>query len=177
MSKKMNDILATFTLKKDKKVSNLVVTQKQFRFKCKRCAVLCCKLGGPELLEHDVKRIEATGYSIKDFLDPSKKTEFNLTSVLGALKTREDGSCVFLKQNNNTDYIDCSIYKVRPVLCRIYPFMIERLDQNKMAIKFIPCCKGLNNPEGKILDDKFFSRKLNEFMELAYLADKLDKDL
>ena len=174
----MNDILAIFTLnKKTKKASNLLITQKQFRFKCKRCAALCCKLGGPELLEHDVKKIEATGYSRKDFLEPSKKTGFNLTRAVGALKTREDGSCVFLTQNSNMECINCSIYEVRPVLCRIYPFTIERLDQNKMAIKFIPCCKGLNNPEGKILEEKFFSRKLNEFMELGYTTDKLCKNL
>ncbi len=168
----MNDTLAIFTLnKKTKKASDLVVTQKQFRFKCKRCATLCCKLGGPELLEYDVKKIEATGYQRKDFLESSEKTGFNLTRAVGFLKTREDGSCVFLTQNSNMNYFNCNIYKVRPVLCRIYPFMIESLDQNKMAIKIIPCCKGLNNPEGKILDEKFFSRKLNEFIELDYPTD------
>lgn len=168
----MNDTLGIFTLnKKTKKASDLEVTQKQFRFKCKRCATLCCKLGGPELLEYDVKKIETTGYQRKDFLESSEKTGFNLTRAVGFLKTREDGSCVFLTQNSNMNYFICSIYKVRPVLCRIYPFMIESLDQNKMVIKFIPCCKGLNNPEGKILDEKFFSRKLNQFTKLGYPID------
>jgi Fe-S-cluster containining protein len=168
----MNDTLAIFTLnKKNQKASDMLVTQKQFRFKCERCAALCCKLGGPELLEHDAKKIEATGYKRKDFLEQTKKTGFNLIRAIGALKTREDGSCIFLTQNSNKSHINCSIYEVRPVLCRIYPFMIESLDQKKMAIKFIPCCKGLNNPEGKILDEKFFSEKLNEFMELGYPTD------
>ena len=166
----MNDTLAIFTLdKKNKKISNLLVTQKQFRFRCLRCADLCCRLGGPELLEDDVKRIEATGHSRKYFLEPEKMNQSTLTHAVGTLKTRKDGSCIFLTQNSEMEII-CSIYKFRPMLCKIYPFIIESLHQNKIALKFIPCCKGLNNPEGKILDEKFFSELLNEFIDLTDLS-------
>ena len=162
----MKDILAICTLdKKTKKISNVLVTHKQFRFKCTRCADLCCKLGGPELLEDDVKRIEATGYSRKYFLESEKMNRSILTNVVGTLKTRKDGSCIFLTQNTEMEII-CSVYEFRPVLCKVYPFMIESLHPNTIAFKFIPCCKGLNNPEGKILDENFFSRMLNEVIEL-----------
>ncbi|KON33178.1 hypothetical protein AC477_01860 [miscellaneous Crenarchaeota group-1 archaeon SG8-32-1] len=162
----MNYTLATITLSKNKNISKLLVTQKQFRFKCKRCADLCCKLGGPELLEEDVKRIEASGYLRKHFLLSEKMHTSGLTHAVGALKTKNNGSCIFLSENHQMENI-CSIYEFRPVLCRIYPFKIERLNQNTTVLKFIPCCKGLNNPEGKILDEKFFSRLLNKFIKLV----------
>jgi len=166
LNKKMNDTLAIITLNKNKKISNLLVTQKQFRFKCKRCAALCCKLGGPELLEDDVKRIEASGYSRKYFLVLEKMCRSGLTRAVGALKTKDDGSCIFLTQNNQMENI-CSIYEFRPLLCRIYPFMIESIKPDTFVLKFIPCCKGLNNPEGKILTEKFLSIVSNELIKLA----------
>jgi hypothetical protein len=42
------------------------------RFKCKRCAIFCCKLDGPKLTARDVERLKKTGRCETDFLDVAK---------------------------------------------------------------------------------------------------------
>ena len=167
VQQKMDDIVALITLDpKNRKITDLKVTQKQFRFKCNRCAALCCKLGGPKLTEKDAKKIEAAGYPDKDFLESTNGNNKSLPLAVGDLKTREDGSCIFLQQNSERNGFKCIIYDFRPVLCRLYPFKLENLDYNRIALKFIPCCNGLNNPKGKMIDKKFVSNILNEIEEL-----------
>ncbi|MCJ7613537.1 YkgJ family cysteine cluster protein [Candidatus Bathyarchaeota archaeon] len=163
----MDDILALITLEsKNRKITDLSVTQKQFRFKCKRCAALCCKLGGPVLTKTDAARIEAAGYPVKDFLEPVNRDNKSLLLAIGGLKSREDGSCTFLQQDVDRNCFKCGIYDFRPTLCRLYPFRLESLDYNRIALKFIPCCNGLNNPEGKMLDEEIVSTILHEVTEL-----------
>jgi Fe-S-cluster containining protein len=163
----VNDVLAQITLDpKPGKAADLSIVQKSFRFKCTRCAALCCKLGGPALTKKDVDRIKDAGYRVKDFLEP---TNGKRSSVLlsGDMKSREDGSCVFLEFDAELNCYKCGIYDIRPLLCRFYPFSLEIDDSNCIALKFIPCCKGLNNPEGEPLDEKFVSNNLLELLPEA----------
>jgi Fe-S-cluster containining protein len=157
----MNDVVAVITLDpENRQICDLKLAQNQFRFKCKRCAALCCKLGGPVLTRKDAERIEAAGYDAKDFVEP--KNGDSLPHVVGGLKTREDGSCIFLDFDAEQNSFHCGIYDSRPALCRLYPFSFERLEGNRVALKFIPCCMGLNNPEGKVLDEEFVSATILE---------------
>jgi Fe-S-cluster containining protein len=158
----MNDIVAVITLDpKNKRITDLKLTQSHFRFKCKRCAILCCKLGGPLLTRKDAEMIEKAGNPVKDFLEPINQNIEDLP-IIGALKTRPDSSCIFLRFDPEKNCFQCSIYDNRPSLCRLYPFSFESLGSNCVALKFIPCCMGLNNPEGKVLDKKFVSNRLLE---------------
>jgi len=148
----MDDVIAVITFEiKNRKITDLKTTKTKFRFKCKRCAALCCKLGGPVITRRDAERIDAAGYRVKDFLEPT-----------GGLKTRADGSCIFLEFDNEKNYFQCGIYDHRPALCRLYPFSFEELGSNRVALKIIPCCRGLNTAEGKVLDKKFVSDRLLE---------------
>jgi Fe-S-cluster containining protein len=157
----MNDVVAVITLdSQDKKIIDLKLAQKQFRFKCKQCATLCCKLGGPVLTRKDTELIEAAGHPIIDFLEPTKSE--GASAMYGSLKSREDGSCIFLQQDTERDGFKCGIYDFRPTLCRLYPFSFERLDTNRIALRYIPCCMGLNNQEGKVLDREYVSSHLLE---------------
>ena len=167
----MNETLALITLdNKLRKVADLSLEQKHFRFKCRRCAALCCKLGGPVLTRKDVEQIENAGYSVKDFLEPVNRNIKGSPLVYGNLKSREDGSCIFLEFDSELNCHKCSIYDFRPVLCRLYPFSFEMIDSNRIALKYIPCCRGLNNREGELLNEKFVSiyllEPLLEAMEL-----------
>ncbi|MCW4016987.1 MAG: YkgJ family cysteine cluster protein [Candidatus Bathyarchaeota archaeon] len=163
----MDDIVALITLDpKTRAITDLSVTQKQFRFKCKRCAVLCCKLGGPPLTKKDIEQIEKAGYAKKDFLEPTNRNAENLPQMCGTLKTRPDGSCIFLQQDLEQNCFTCSIYDYRPSLCRLYPFSLENLDSKRIALKIIPCCMGLNNPEGNVLDYKFVSCYLEHLLDV-----------
>ena len=112
------------------------------------------------LTRKDAELIEAAGYVAEDFVEPLKGNA--LPHVVGALKTRADGSCIFLDFDAEQNCFQCGIYDSRPALCRLYPFSLEILNSNRVALKFIPCCMGLNDPEGKVLDEEFVSSNLLE---------------
>jgi len=78
----------------------------------------------------------------------------------GSLRNRKDGSCIFLKFDAKQNRYECSIYDFRPILCRLYPFDFDRVGSNIIVLKFIPCCRGLNNPNGKLVDEKFITNHL-----------------
>jgi Fe-S-cluster containining protein len=159
----MNDVVAVITFdSKSRKITELKPTQKHFRFKCRRCATLCCKLGGPVLTRKDVEVIEDAGYPVKCFLEPVNRDLKGLPPVCGGLKSREDGSCIFLKFDVERNCHKCGIYDFRSALCRLYPFSFESLGSNSIALKIIPCCMGLNNQDGELLDENFVSNNLLE---------------
>jgi len=85
----------------------------------------------------------------------------------GSLKNKEDGSCIFLKFKVEGDRYECSIYDSRPALCRLYPFDFDRTGPNSIILKVIPCCRGLNNPDGEIVDERFITSHLLEALREA----------
>lgn len=146
---------------KTEQIVDITFYKRNFRFQCKRCATFCCKLGGPNLNERDVQRIKEAGYATDNFLEPITKRGSNNVLKMGSRPgTREDGSCIFLRFNDKLKVYECSIYDVRPVLCRIYPFEFERIDFNSFMLRFIPCCKGLDSPDGELVDESFVSNYL-----------------
>ena len=66
------------------------------------------------------------------------------------VKRKSDGSCFFLTKENK-----CSIYDVRPSVCRLEPFTIIDYDAEKNKIElalnfpFTCCCEGVSN-EGTV---------------------------
>lgn len=172
----MSDVLAMIILDSNlRKVNGLYIEQKGFQFKCTRCAALCCKLGGPALTKEDVKRIKDAGYIETDFLEPTNEIESS-TLLSGDMRSEKDGSCVFLEFDVKLDCYKCSIYDFRPLLCQLYPFSFEIEDSHRAVLKFIPCCMGLNNPGGELLDEKFVSNYLLEpLLEAVKLHKKGEK--
>lgn len=115
--------------------------------------------------------MKQAGYDMKDFLGPASNNEFKgLPITRGRLRNREDGSCIFLKFCVEEDRYECSIYDFRPALCRLYPFDFDRAGPNSITLKLIPCCRGLNNPNGELVDEEFVNNHvlsaLLEVMEL-----------
>jgi len=154
----LNETLARITINPEtRQVKDLSLRQK-LRFKCRRCAIFCCRLGGPWLTEKDIERIKEAGYDVKDFLEPALNNKFkSLPITRGILKNKEDGSCVFLKFDAKKNHYECLIYDFRPVLCRLYPFDFEKIGPNSIVLKLIPCCRGLNNPDGEPVDEEFIT--------------------
>jgi len=129
-------------------IMNLTLHEKRLRFKCQQCAVFCCKLGGPRLSEKDVERIRQVGHRVEEFVDGNR------------LKNKEDGSCIFLNFNQQKEVYECAIYDFRPALCRLYPFSLEKRGSNSFVLKLIPCCNGLNSPDGELVKEKFIINHL-----------------
>jgi Fe-S-cluster containining protein len=163
----LNDILATITTDSESgQVKDISLHQNPFRFKCKRCATFCCRLGGPLLTEKDIQRIKEAGHDEEDFLDPLEpvacRFKDNLRKPVGSLKNKEDGSCVFLRFSVDRNQYDCSIYDFRPALCRLYPFSFDREASNIIVLKIIPCCRGLYDPDGRPVDEGFVTCQILE---------------
>jgi len=138
-------------------ITSIVFSRRDLRYKCKRCAVFCCKLGGPTLTENDLKRLREVRHESMDFLVHAAldKSEKQLV-----LKQKDDGSCIFLKYDAENKIYVCNIYDQRPSLCRLYPFEFQRTDPYKGMLRLIPCCNGLNAYDGSLVDGKFVEEHL-----------------
>jgi hypothetical protein len=151
------------------------------RFKCQRCGS-CCHHKRPlefddlipaeqiedfwrssnliYLTEKDVHAISnRTGMRPSDFVDTLYdysecyvKIEDEGRRVildLPVMKSKEDTTCVFYQEG-------CSIYSVRPIACRLFPFRVEEetLDNGDILlnISYNPTCPGIG--KGKMVDKK-----------------------
>jgi len=73
------------------------------------------------------------------------------------MRKTNDGKCVFLKDDS------CSIYQMRPLICRFYPFQIDNIGNNRYDFTYTDECPGIG--EGPQLRKNFFKRLFDEFMK------------
>jgi Fe-S-cluster containining protein len=126
-------------------------------FDCSKCG-LCCgdtkqKTRHILLLESEANDISAEiKLPIKIFTEPIK----DKVPYCFEMKKPKEGKCFFLKENQ------CSIYNLRPLICRFYPFELK-FDPGKgmHVFDFTLECPEIN--KGKILTMKDFE----ELFELA----------
>jgi Fe-S-cluster containining protein len=122
------------------------------KFECNKCG-LCCgdtkqKTRHILLLETEAKKI-AAHFSIL-ILDFSTEIKDKHPYVYEMKKTNE-GKCVYLKDNQ------CSIYTLRPLICRFYPFELKfDKDKGLHNFDFTLECSGIN--QGKVLNEKDFKK-------------------
>jgi len=151
-----NEEIATIFLDPEtKQVSDITIHKENIRFKCRRRATFCCQLGGPELTEKDIQSIVRDDHKAKDFFVPFKGGSESSPMFLGSLKSLDDGSCIFLRFNSKRGNYRCSIYDFRPALCKLYPFDFYKINSQSIMLKLIPCCRGLNNPDGEFVNQRF----------------------
>ncbi|MEM2894322.1 MAG: YkgJ family cysteine cluster protein [Candidatus Bathyarchaeia archaeon] len=134
---------------------------KGVRFRCLRCSLCCMDTGSRErrilLLEAEARRIsEEASIGIEKFvLDVEDEGPFKY------VMRKENGRCVFLKDNL------CSIYELRPVICRFYPFKLERVLGRGLRFSYTEECPGIGR--GPRLSRTYFEELLN------YLRENLEK--
>jgi len=132
---------------------------KHIRFKCVRCA-LCCgdtkdKVRSILLLKTEADLISKRTFKVLDKF--AEKVEGFEPYIYQMTKT-EDGKCVFLKDNS------CSIYEIRPLICRFYPFQLKKIRNSRFAFTYTDECTGIG--EGPQLKRDFFQRLFQKFIEL-----------
>jgi Fe-S-cluster containining protein len=118
---------------------------KGLRWGCKRCGE-CCRDASHRprrilLLSNDVERLEKAGE--KDFRVEAEGEEPFIAEM-----RKVGGACLYLMNEG------CKVYPSRALLCRTYPFWIER-DGRTFEIKFDTRCKGINR--GGELKEDFYS--------------------
>jgi Fe-S-cluster containining protein len=89
-------------------------------FRCRNCGA-CCRVQPPDVDKNEREQIEAKGF--RDFLDRPDETGTRW------IRRKNDGSCFFLGKDNR-----CTIYSVRPAICRLEPFTIVDYDYEKNRI-------------------------------------------
>ena len=98
------------------------------------------------LLPEDIERIEETG--AEDFYE---EWEDDGGRFIGLMCKKEDGKCVFYTGEK------CGIYQHRALLCRTYPFWIERHD-DFFLFGYDTECSGIG--KGEPLEEEFFAKLL-----------------
>ena len=106
------------------------------KIECDECAA-CCYDTIPIITDHDIRRImKATGKGPLDFVElySERKVEIGPERSSGFVKMargkrimglkQKKEQCIFLSRDKR-----CTIYEVRPFVCRTYPFDIK-LDQS-----------------------------------------------
>jgi len=65
------------------------------------------------------------------------------------MKSKEDTTCIFYREG-------CSIYSVRPIACRLFPFRVEEETLSNgdilLSINYNPTCPGIG--KGKSVDKR-----------------------
>jgi len=134
-------------------------------FTCRRCGACCTEIEpGSNLVlvsPGEVRAIMArTGQAFEEVAEPYPDTirEGEREYTFGWAVRREHGRCIFLQDQG------CSVYEVRPWICRTYPFMLEN-----GVLRIFPCSgTGTTDREisldhaGKIAEDLFTRQRSEE---------------
>jgi len=147
---------------------------KEVGFECDMCAKCCTSEFNDHIfvLDQELPRIRNLS---SDVLKPAPYFEFcdnNGTFYVSgyALRTKEDGSCMFLEGGR------CRIYEDRPMICKLYPYMLHREadDSGKMDWRQI---SGLNEHgcyHSEITDEECSKiATLTKEYETAYLEHQI----
>jgi len=140
---------------------NITFYIRNLRFKCKRCATFCCKLGGPSLSLKDVERLKKAGHCEHEFLDATQ----------GGLKNTAFGSCIFLTFDKQKSAYRCIVYRHRPALCRLYPFHFEKTSPNSFVLK-VMACSGISYRAGELVNEMFIIAHLYDALKELCLKPK-----
>jgi Fe-S-cluster containining protein len=125
----------------------------ELRFQCTKCG-LCCgdtkkKTRHILLLTAEAEQIAtATAQPIPQF---AAKTKGKTPYTHEMKKTPENGKCVFLAKNC------CTIYPIRPLICRFYPFELKSTNQ-KYQFHYTNECPSIG--KGKTLRKSYFDKLL-----------------
>jgi Fe-S-cluster containining protein len=131
------------------------------RFRCIKCGICCGdtkeKTRHILLLRTEAEQIAtATLQSISKFAVKHKgKAPYSYEMK----KRTKDGKCVFLENNC------CTIYSLRPLICRFYPFELKNAQSGKYSFLYTDECPGINT--GRMLNEEYF-RKMFRLARAKY---------
>jgi len=143
-------MLRVATMSRQTEEIKLAEEASELHFCCLRCADLCCKLGGPPLLQEDEQRIRTAHPEIADHI-VSGAERFGSHDML---RSNERGECICLSFDLGISF--CTIYQHRPTACREFPFVVRR-SEDCVELYAVPC-RGLNNFKGIRIDSRFVKK-------------------
>jgi Fe-S-cluster containining protein len=122
------------------------------RFHCVKCGICC---GDTEEKTRRILLLKPEAEQIsKTILQPTSRFALKIKGAepysYEMKKTMDDGKCVFLKNDR------CTIYKVRPLICRFYPFELKSSSDGKYQFLFTEECPGVG--KGRVLGEGYFRK-------------------
>jgi len=132
---------------------------KNVHFKCERCA-LCCGDTKDRVRSILLLKIEAEHISKKTLKSVDEFTEKigGHKPYVYLMKKTEDGKCIFLKGSS------CTIYQIRPLICRFYPFELKEVESNRYTFAYTKECPAVG--KGRQLKRSYFERLFRKFMRI-----------
>lgn len=126
-------------------------------WKCQRCTKCCGDTAERKrrvlVLPSEAKEIrKALGLPLDRFCRRTRFKPFTLE-----MKKDARGKCIFLKEN------ECQIYSIRPLVCRFYPFWLERRADGTFSFKVTDECAGIGF--GQTLEKSFFKSLFEATMD------------
>jgi Fe-S-cluster containining protein len=129
---------------------------RKVQFKCAKCGICCGDT--KERTRHILLLIEeandiasTTSQPISDF---ASRIEDKPPYHYEMKKTVKDGKCVFLRQNR------CTIYSIRPLICRFYPFGLKTTEKEQRIFYYTKECPGIG--KGKPMGEEDFHKLLRQ---------------
>lgn len=121
------------------------------RFRCVKCGICCGDT--KEKTRHILLLAPEAEHISKTTLQPTARFALRINSAepyAYEMKKRDDGKCVFLKNDR------CTIYAVRPLICRFYPFELKSLGDKKYQFLFTEECPAIG--KGRMLSEGYFRK-------------------
>ena len=121
------------------------------RFHCTKCGI-CCGDTKEKTRHILLFRTEAEQIA-KTALQPIFKFAVKIEGKAPysyEMKKRRNGKCVFLENNH------CTVYSLRPLICRFYPFELKVLHSGKPKFLYTEECPGIN--KGHLLNKGYFRK-------------------
>ncbi len=129
------------------------------KFKCQHCGY-CCINSNVILFDKDIEQIKESG--IKDFVEPSHRG----FRIIGSDKKE----CMFHKNK-------CRIYKIRPIVCREYPFKVTFYSKNKAYVDLIYSCPAIMKREFEKQNNVDFYKLVENRVVNSTIIFELDKKI
>jgi Fe-S-cluster containining protein len=131
---------------------------KHISYECEKCA-LCCsdtenKSRAILLLKSETNRIsEKSSLSLYEFAERIEGSD----PYVYCMKKTKDQKCIFLQNSS------CSIYQIRPLICKFYPFQLKNPRTNEYIFEYTQECPGIG--KGPQLKKAFFEQLFKDFIE------------
>ncbi|MCP4594355.1 MAG: YkgJ family cysteine cluster protein [bacterium] len=109
-------------------------------FECTQCGN-CCS-GPPGYVWVTKKEIRAIARFLGRTDEWLSAAQLRRVRFRYSLTERPDGDCVFLKRDG--DLVGCTIYPVRPLQCRTWPFWSYNLTSEQAWNRSTETCPGIN---------------------------------
>ena len=132
---------------------------------CQKCKAMCCKAGGPNFTEAEMKKVLKAGH---------KNYFFKVRPGVYELKSKK-GICPYLKKDNS-----CEIHKVKPILCVCHPIFPNFSGKKGYTLIECPLAKAMSKKEIKKCkkDADKVSRKLMKVaLDWGTIKNKTDRKL